>query len=606
MQDSPTHNRTPWLGLFLLLFSSASLRLFPIQHGLPDNHVPDTHVVKAALGMAQDRDLIPPVGRWSTYPNLLPYVLLPCYAGQFALGRMNGEWSDPGDYAKAIKSSPERAHLLARIVLALISALAPIFVVLGLRAAGFGWGAWCGGWLSASSLLLVQLATHERPWVPLATFIALSMWPAAIHIRTGAARPLLLSGLAAALAFSTHQAGAFAVLIPAIAWASTTQSWQGAGLKERMRVGFICAGLFLVVALTIGHPYLIRHGMTPTDAVAAGSQLEGSQHLSIGGQSVVFQLSAETFQKLSKALVGYDPLLLILALIGFAAGLKRRETRPATGFALLWGLFFLTNQNDHVRYLVPLAVGLAWPAGIACESLLRKPLPRTLLLLGFCLPLAQALRLGVILRRPDTRAMAQADLLQQQGNEPIAEGVGGPHLALSRTALRRLAQLRDLRTRELHRLVVLEEGVEPESGYGLDALPLEDVFEFDPRHHASWPREKTIERLGKNANDPIMVLRAFGCDTILLADRTPLDGHPPMLMDQREATQEPGPDLSLHPGGVRPRLKPLALPPRPLASWSPGQNVSDARLPLELDFPLTELWKIERPGPLLQLYRVPR
>ena len=78
MQDSPTHNRTPWLGLFLLLFSSASLRLFPIQHGLPDNHVPDTHVVKAALGMAQDRDLIPPVGRWSTYPNLLPYVLLPC------------------------------------------------------------------------------------------------------------------------------------------------------------------------------------------------------------------------------------------------------------------------------------------------------------------------------------------------------------------------------------------------------------------------------------------------------------------------------------------------------------------------------------------------
>ncbi len=606
MQISPSPRKTPLLGLLALLVFSAGLRLFPIQHGLPDNHVPDTHVVRAALGMAQDRDPIPPVGRWSTYPNLLPYVLIPCYVGQFALGQIRGEWDEPGAYAKAIKASPERAHLLARVVLALISALAPLFVVLGLRAAGYGRGAWCAGLLSASSLLLVQLATHERPWAPLATFIALSMWPAAIHARTGATRPLLLSGLAAALAFSTHQAGAFAVLIPALAWASAPRGWQGAERRERLRIGFLCAGLFVVLALTVGHPYLIRYGITPTEAVAAGEQLAGSQHVSIGGQSVVFQLSAQTFQKLGKALVGYDPLLLLLALLGFAAGLKQRETRPAVGFALLWGLFFMTNQNDHVRYLVPLAAALAWPAGIACERLLTRTLTRNLLLLTLCLPVVQALRLGIILRRPDTRAIASAQLLEQPGNEPIAVGVGGPPLALSRTALRRLMELRELRTRELHRLGTLEGGSEPLNGYGLDALPLEDVFEFDLRHRASWPRKRIVDRLGEQAKDPLAVLRSFGCDTILLADRTPMDDHPATLLDTRAASQEPGPDLSLHAQGVRPRLKPLVLPPRPLASWSPGEGVKDARLPLELGFPLTELWRIERPGPLLELYRVPR
>lgn len=604
MQDPPRPKKNLLLGLLALFILSAGLRLFPIQHGLPDNHVPDTHVVRAALGMAQDRDLIPPVGRWSTYPNLLPYVLLPCFAGQFALGRLSGEWDGATDYARIIKEQPDRAHLLARIVLALISSLAPLFIVLGLRAAGLNKGAWFGGVLSASSLLLVQLATHERPWAPLASFIALSLWPAAIHVRSGRARPLLLSGIAAALAFSTHQAGAFCVLIPAIAWASSSLGWQGAARTERLRTGFLCAGVFVIVALTIGHPYLVRYGITPTESVAAGAQLEGSQHVSIGGQSVVFELSSATFKKLGTALVGYDPLLLLLALAGLAASLKRRETRPAVGFALIWGLFFLTNQNDHVRYLVPLAAALAWPAAVACERAWDHPLARTLLLLALTLPMAQALRLGVVLRRPDTRALAAGDLARQTGNEPIAVGIGGPHLPLNRTALLRLKTLRDLRTRESHRLEVLEAGLMPAGGAGLDALHLEDVFEFDPRHHASWPRSVIAKQMGEQATDPLAVLAAFGCDTVLLADRSPFNNHPPQLMDPTPASQEPGPDLSQHQSGIRPRLKRLVLPPRPLLTWSPGEKATDARLPLELSFPLTELWKIERPGPHLALYRI--
>ena len=39
------------------------LRWLPLEHGLPRNYLPDTHAVRAALGMAKDKDLAPPVGQ---------------------------------------------------------------------------------------------------------------------------------------------------------------------------------------------------------------------------------------------------------------------------------------------------------------------------------------------------------------------------------------------------------------------------------------------------------------------------------------------------------------------------------------------------------------
>ena len=67
--------------LLLLLILPLALRLAPVEHGLPHSYVPDTHGVRAALGMVRDADPIPPVGKYSTYPNLLPYSLIPAYGG---------------------------------------------------------------------------------------------------------------------------------------------------------------------------------------------------------------------------------------------------------------------------------------------------------------------------------------------------------------------------------------------------------------------------------------------------------------------------------------------------------------------------------------------
>jgi len=589
------------VGLLVLFLLAATLRLFPIDHGAPDNHVPDTHVVRAALGMANDRDPVPPVGRWSTYPNLLPYTLVPCFAAQYAVGRATGEWSGAGEYAAVLKEHPERAHLLARRVLALLSALLPVVLVLGLRAAGLGAGAWFGGALGATSLLLVHLGLHERPWAPLATFTALTMAAGGVHARSGSGRALLLSGVGAALAFSTHQAGALTVLIPALAWAASPRGWSGGELRERLTLGLRSALCFLVLALAVGHPYLVRYGATPTEAVAAGEHLAHNSAVSIGGQSVVFQLSGATFARLSKALASYDPVLLLFALLGLLPALRSRACIPAAGFTLLWGAFFLTNQNDHVRYLIPMAAGLCWPAAVAFERL--RPGLRPWAALALLVPMVQAVRLGVVLRRDDTRALARADLERLDLDGAVGIDAGGPPVALTLDALGRLEAIRPLRAREEHRQLLLDAGLVTDAGLGLDAVPLEDVFEFDVRHRASWTRPAALAALGVEEGDADRTLDALRCSHVLLADRTPLDGHPPALLDPRAPSQEPGPDLASHEGGVRPKLPPISVEAEPLQVWSPGDGVTDARLPLELDNPLIELWRIERPGPRLSLHR---
>ena len=62
-----------------------------------------------------------------------------------------------------------------------------------------------------------------------------------------------------------------------------------------------------------------------------------------------------------------------------------------------------------------------------------------------------------------------------------------------------------------------------------------------------------------------------------------------------------------YPDGVRPKMPALRLAEPPLWRVHPageGGSVREARLPLELEFALTDIWKVERPGPLVELYEL--
>lgn len=588
------------LGILVLGVLPLFLRLWPIQHGMPRNHVVDTHFVRGALGMAKDRDLAPPVGRYSTYPNLLPYALLPVYVGEYAVGRAAGAWSSTDEFKAALMERPELAHLPARILVALLAALTPLFVFRTARAMGLTRGAWISAYLVGTGLLHVHLSVQERPWAPMCAFIALSCWPAALFMRSGRAKHLVLSGLAASLAFATHQGGGLALGAAGLAWAFGPIGWSGRDLGRRLAVGSAAVAAFAAVGLLVGYPHLLVGSGPVEDMVKPEGNIPGPT-FSIGGLSFAFSFRWASTVKLVRALVGYDPVLVLLFLGGIVGALRERMTRPLAIFALLWAAMFLFNQADHVRYLLPLSVLFAWPAGRAFEGLLgRGPAVRAFALALLAIPLAQSLRLGWVLRQDDTRTLAEAALLQDFPDETVAIDAHGPLPPLDLPSLERLGEHRDLGAREVHRAAVLDAGGEHRDGPGMGVIRFEAIYDSQERERAAWIEPRHVPEL---TDDPNEALRRLGATMILVVDKTPADEHPPLLL----SAEPPALDIR----GLRaPKMAPIEVAAGgPARVWDPsvpGRTLTDANLPSELTFPLTQLWAMERPGPRLELHRLPR
>lgn len=611
--QAPSPSSGPWgwssraLGLFLLILLPFGLRLGAADHGFPDNYVPDTHVVRGALGMAKDKHPVPPAGMYSSYPNLLPYTLLPIYATQYALGRATGAWSGSGEFAQAVAAEPWRVHLPARLWIASLGAAAAFFTYRGLRAAGLRSGAWFGAYLVGTCLLHVHLSTHERPWAPVASFTALAAWPGALFVRDGRARHLILSALAAALAFASHQGGAIALGVTGLAWLFGPWTWRPGPVARRIGLGFAAVGAFVLLALIAGHPYYLVHGAAESQNVIGAEALAGRRHIVVGGIPIILEVKLATLTKLSRALAGYDPVLVLLGLAGLIPALLRRSTRPMALFAALAGAFFLFGQSDHVRYLLPATLLLAWPAALAAERLWSSALGRPVLLMLLAVPLVQSLRLVWVLGQDDTRVAIREQLERFRPNARLAVDVAGPDLPLNQVALERLATLRELGTRERMRLAQYEASIDPGGdtlGGAWDAIDLADLFEFEYRYGASWPRPGVAERYG---NSPKQIFKALGVTHVLVVDKTPGDDLPPLLLSEAEPDQSPDFDLFQHASGQRPKLPALRVPPRSLleqlCSPDPTQPPPRAQLPTEMDFALTDLWRVERPGPQLSLYR---
>ncbi|MBK7877871.1 MAG: glycosyltransferase family 39 protein [Planctomycetes bacterium] len=577
--------------LFVLVVLPFFLRAAPVEHGLPRNYVPDTHMVRSALGMAKEKDLVPPVNRYSTYPNLLPYLLLPCYAAQYALGRATGEWKGSGEYGEHLLDHPEDAQVIGRWLVVLFGALTPLVVFKATRAAGLGRGAWIAAFLVATCLLHVQFSTQERPWVPLVFFMALAAWPAALYAESGRAKHLALSSVAAGLSFACHQGGVPAIGIPALAWLFGPIGWRGDALAQRARQIGLVALVFVVVSVPIGHPYWLRYGLTPPEAAVGGELAAQKGGLSIGGLGFIPEMRLDSVTRLSGAFFGYDPVIVLLGLAGFTLAWKEKRARPLMLFALLWAAVFLPQQSDHVRYLLPLAVFLAWPAGMLAERWLeRRP---SAIALGALLvfPLAQSLRFDHVLGSRDVRFDAEAKLAELPPGAVVAIDRFGPDVPLSRAALERLERLRGsgaksavegastgdaLRSRERRRLELLKAGVATDAGPGLDALDVEELLDVDRDG-----RVCVKKAFASITTSPRELVLHFGATHVLLVNRRPGVGAP----IARELVD----------AGARP-------------VWSVDPSASaehptpECFLPVEMDFPLVGLWTVNRPGPWMALY----
>lgn len=470
---------------------------------MPRNYVPDTHIVRGALGMAKDKTLVPPASAYTSYPYLLPYALLPIYAAEYAGGRASGAWGGSGEFRMRVIEEPWIVQLPARLLVALLGALTPWLIWRAALAAALSTrAALAASWLVATSLLHVQFSTHERPWTPLVFFLALALWPAALYASSGRVKHLLLTGLCAALGFSCHQAGAPFLGLAGLAWLCGPLGWRGGELARRLRDGLACVALFAGLSLLVGYPFYLVHGQSKLETIS-GAELLTQQNaadsesfgpiLRIGGQALELKFRPASFARLSHALIGYDPLLVALGLLGLWSALRRPALRAAALFGLGWAAFFMTHRNDHVRYLLPLVVLLALPGGLAFDALWErcaKTRPLRLVLLGaLAFPLLQALRLDWVLLQDDTRALAERELARTSGLDLVAFDRYGPQVELDQAALERVASWPDFSTREEQRLELLRAGAPLSSG--LPVLQLEKAWWWDERRGTLRPSSRS-------------------------------------------------------------------------------------------------------------------
>jgi hypothetical protein len=570
-----------WASIAVLFLVPLVLRLLPIEHGLPRNYIPDTNVARAALGMARDKDLVPPAGKYSHYPNLLPYALLPLYAAQYEIGKLENKWTDSKTFGDHMLEHPEDAQLVARWLVAILGALTPLVMFRAARAAGLRRGAWIAAWLVATGLLHLEFSVHERPWAPMTFFLVLALWPAILYTNEGRARQLVWSGLAAGGAFACHQGGLAAIGIPALAWLFGPLTWSGRDLARRFTHGAACVALFAVVALAVGYPHFLRYGKTPPQAVIGGEAVEEQGGLQIGGMSILFGVRSESARRLAIALIGYDPVVIVLGVIGIAFAWRVRALRAPVLFTLIWAAFFLTNQSDHVRYLLPVAVLLALPAALVAERWFESGRARALLYVVLAVPLVQAARFDFLMSKSDTRAEAEKRIAELPDHALVAIDRYGPEVDLDRVGLERLLRLRTsrhekLRSREEHRRRLFDRGLVPPHEQGVNAVRVEELFEIDDRKGTVRLREG-LESLGHDARE---ALHSLGVRYFMIVERR------------------------MH-GGAKSLFAPLVDGTEPLLVIDPSCGTSrtnEAFLPTEMDFPLCALWTVSRPGPWMAVY----
>lgn len=556
----------------LLVALALLLRLAPIDHGMPRTYVPDTHMVRNALGMLKDKDLAPPVNRYSSYPYLVPYLLMPVYGAEYVAGRALGAWDGAQEFGDAVATDARLTAMPARALMALCGALTALALLCAALRAELGAGAWAAAWLCATCLLNVQFSTQERPWAALVCAGAFALWAAVAHEREGGLRALLAAGAAAGLAFAAHQVGAVFLALCGFAWAFAPGGWSAGALRRRLVSGAACVAVFVVVGLVAGHGYYLVHGGVEQEAVVGGAR--AADDFSIGGQALRLELSLATVKSLALSLVGYDPILVVLGVVGVPMLFARRGTRAAGAFTVFAAVFFLGLMTDHVRYLLPLCLMLALAGGVAAERLFAG-LGGTLLAGALLLvPLVQALRFDWVLVRTDTRAMAEGRLARLPEGAIVAIDHYGPTPDLDARALERLAGLRELRTRETARAARLSAGALPEGERGVDAIAVEELFgpDLDTGEYG------VLERAAHLGATPQAVLERLGVTHVLMVWRD---------------TGEPRP---LEPFVADQRLLWVLTPSRE------GEVPSEAWLPTEMEFPATGLWQVERPGPLLRLY----
>jgi hypothetical protein len=577
-------------GLIALLCLAFALRIAGLGHSLPYKYVADTHVVRGALGMAQEKTLAPAPNKYTSYPYLLPMLLLPQYGTLYAGGKVLGVYRDAQDFGNRMIDDPTPLYWIARLLTTVLGVLAVIGTHRIVRRAlgkHRGRDALLAAFFVATSLMLIHLGKDTRPWIAITAFTVFAAdrtlsWLRAVTSGDGAAhwKRAFAMGACAGLAFASHQAGGLAVLLPA------------AAVLVRLRVtprvaivgGVVSALAFGGVSLLLGYPYLLV-GHSGDVAVEAGEGTAGQ--FDLGGQSMRTEaFGAARLAETAIGFFGFEPALILFAFAGIFA-LRHVRFRPgALATVALHPLavvvLFHFYGGTHTRYLSPAIPLLAVFAALGARAALaRGGWVRAVALGLLALPVVQALRLDYVMSRTDTRTEFLATVARHapEGATIAVEGYGPP-LRFAASAVERLASFDQGVSRVEQREAALEAPVDA-TRPPYSVVPLERFYEFQSAWPHQWlyrgddpahPIEKPIERF----------LDEVGAKFLVMVDRWP-GGPRNSALDEIVARR----------GAVVASLTPYD-----------GAAPREALLPMDPEFAATAIWKVNRPGPELKLVQL--
>ncbi|MFT7464847.1 MAG: hypothetical protein ACI9EF_003207 [Pseudohongiellaceae bacterium] len=590
-----------------------------LGHGLPNRYVPDDTAVRCALGIAQDltggtvpltEALFPPAGRYTTYPMLLPDLDLLALGGRFVVGFALGEWSDTGSFKAAVFEDPGVAWLPARMVSWLMALLVPFGIYRAARELGRSRAeAALGAMLVGSSLLLVQYAHTARPWATMMGFGALTLATTLRLRRRQHLRAVLAPFAFAALAGASFQVGLAFLAFPVVGLLTAMSRGGEASPAKLLRRGALGAVLAAGLLATVGYPHVLLH--TSSSAASAQGGMAGqlaageSVAVGVGGQSFAFdQLSGSRAAQVGREWFGYEPVLVVLGLLGLLQMLWGRPGREslllvlAPAFCFL--VIFLVYDGTHVRYLMPVSLFLALGAAQLLSGLARKgAVCRVLAAICVTVPVVQALRFDQLLARDDTRTLAAAALPRMTtASERIAmDGMGsryGPPMVPRPEPLQEALQAGLWLNRTEGRVLEAAAAGLPPSAAARALLPVARFWRFDSYYASDYLYEGLSESQHRGAGrkitssgqsiEPLPLTQwmdDWGIDALIQVDRIPDADRRRPLTDFTENSCE------------------LVWEISPTGKTDP----TEAALPTDMSFALTQLWTYERPGPWIRFWR---
>lgn len=401
-----------WLMLIVLL--AAGLRLWSIDFGVPMvTHPDEVPIVYYAEKMVDEGHLNP---HWFRYPALIIYLQA------LVIQTIDTIDSFVGLSAETVTSA---YYTGGRLIVAAFGIGTVALVGLIGRRLLPGYGGLAGLFASAMvavSFIHVKDSHYLKPDVPLAFFVALTLWFTIDALEHRTWRSWLFAAVAVGLAAAFKYNGALVAIIPAtglLGIAYPPRTWfsptTGRIAAIAGSMALVAIGMFLLV-----NPYIVLtpdEFLSPTDGIIAEMDhyREGHDGAESSGTSWLWYL-----QELGRN--GFGPTLIPLVMLGSAAAVARmfRGDRWMLLLLLFPLVYFLVIGRYPVRFdrqlipmLPPLAlIGAIWIPRLLQRVHLSKHVTRlaaaaaTLILTVW--PVMQAIDLNMELGKTDTRYPALA------------------------------------------------------------------------------------------------------------------------------------------------------------------------------------------------------